>query len=461
MAAADGIAVAAAGVRDRELERRRLDRLLGLFDHLVDSRVGVIGDVYELRTDDDEPSLFHYLTTVSDTGRFATLTNFRTTGGVSTSRYVAIAKGIGEAVERYCSAVFDYHALVYDTAEGLGEIAVSPEAFALYRPEQLESGRVPWQPFTRTSPLAWTMGTSLVSGRRLMVPAAMVYVPFHYVHSRPDTPIAQPISTGLACHCSFAEAAVSGLCEVIERDAFTITWQAELSRPRIAARTLPESAGELLRRFAEVGLAVEVMEITTDIEVPTLLTIALTDATTSPALTVAAAADPSPEVALIKSLEELAHTRKFARQLMQYTPELPVDVDGGHPAVQTQDHHLRFYCPQHAKPLAKFTWSSAERRDFPEATAVSSASPEAQLEAIVEELDRAGLDAIGFDLTTPDIAACGLSVVRVVVPGAHPLFMGYANRALGGNRLYSVPQKLGYRGLEPGRPDNPYPHPFP
>jgi ribosomal protein S12 methylthiotransferase accessory factor len=47
------------------------------------------------------------------------------------------------------------------------------------------------------------------------------------------------------------------------------------------------------------------------------------------------------------------------------------------------------------------------------------------------------------------------------VPGAHPLFMGYANRALGGNRLYSVPQKLGYRGLEPGRPDNPYPHPFP
>lgn len=461
MAVADGIGIAAADTRDRELARRRLSRLLGLFDDLVDSRIGVIGDVYELRTDDDEPSLFHYLTTVSDTGRFATLTNFRTTGGVSASRYVAIAKAMGEAVERYCSAIFDYHELVYDTAEGLGETAVPPEAFALYRAEQLESGRVPWQPFTRSSPLAWTIGTSLVSGRERMVPAAMVYVPFHYVRSRPDTPIAQPISTGLASHCSFAEAAVSGLCEVIERDAFTITWQAALARPRIAEETLPDSAHDLLRRFTEVGLAVEVMDITTDLELPTLLTIALTDVTTSPAVTVAAATDPSAEVALIKSLEELAHTRKFARQLLQYTPELPVEVEAGHPAVQTQDHHLRFYCPQHAKPFAELLWSAAERREFPEASTLSSAPAEAQLEWIVDELDRAGMEAIAFDLTTPDIAACGLSVVRVVVPGAHPLFMGYENRALGGERLYAVPQRLGYPGLAPGRPDNAYPHPFP
>ncbi len=457
----DAIAVTAAGARDRELERRRLARLLGLFDHLVDPRVGVIGDVYELVTDDDEPSLFHYLTTVSDTGRFTAMTNFRTTGGVSTTRYGAIAKAIGEAVERYCSAIFDHHDLVYDTAEALGDIAAPPEAFTIYRPEQFESETFPWQPFTRTTPLAWTTGTSLVSGRRVMVPAALVYVPFHYIRSRPDTPISQPISTGLASHCSFAEAAVSGLCEVIERDAFTITWQAGLVRPRITAETLPESAQELLRRFTEVGLAVEVIDISGDIDVPTVLTIALTDATTSPAVTVAAAADPSPEQAVVKSLEELAHTRKFARQLMQYTPELPVDVEGGHPLVQTQDHHLRFYCPQHTKPFVEFAWSSEEVRPFPDAPAGAAAAPEAQLEWIVEELDRAGLDVIAFDLTTPDIAACGLSVVRVVVPGAHPLFMGYENRALGCDRLYSVPQKLGYRGLEPGQPDNPYPHPFP
>jgi ribosomal protein S12 methylthiotransferase accessory factor len=39
--------------------------------------------------------------------------------------------------------------------------------------------------------------------------------------------------------------------------------------------------------------------------------------------------------------------------------------------------------------------------------------------------------------------------------------MGHRNRALGGQRLYSVPQLLGFEGLEHGAPDNPYPHPFP
>ena len=60
----------------------------------------------------------------------------------------------------------------------------------------------------------------------------------------------------------------------------------------------------------------------------------------------------------MKSLEELAHTRKFARQVMDYTPSLPVEPEAGHPAVQEQRHHLRFYCPQQAIPFAAFTWAS-------------------------------------------------------------------------------------------------------
>jgi ribosomal protein S12 methylthiotransferase accessory factor len=68
---------------------------------------------------------------------------------------------------------------------------------------------------------------------------------------------------------------------------------------------------------------------------------------------------------------------------------------------------------------------------------------------------------VACDLTTPDIALLGLAVARVVVPGMNPLFMGHANRALGGKRLYTVPQLLGHPGLNPGDADNPYPHPFP
>jgi ribosomal protein S12 methylthiotransferase accessory factor len=248
---------------------------------------------------------------------------------------------------------------------------------------------------------------------------------------------------------------------VIERDAFTITWQARLSRPRIRPDTLPATAQDCLRRFEVVNLDVKIMDITTDVGCPTILTVALGDSEASPALALAAAADLSAEVAVVKSLEELAHTRKFAKQLAEYTPPLPVELEEEHPKVVDAITHLRFYCPQSAKRFGEFAWGAREERDFRAVVDRQPDGPEEGLKSLVGHLHAAGLEAVACDLTTPDIAALGLSVLRVVVPGMHPLFMGHRNRALGGRRLYEVPRKLGLAGLEPGEADNPYPHPFP
>ena len=55
-------------------------------------------------------------------------------------------------------------------------------------------------------------------------------------------------------------------------------------------------------------------------------------------------------------------------------------------------------------------------------------------------------------MTTPEVGELGLRVLRAVVPGLHPLFYGFHQRALGGDRLRS---RLGPAA------DNPHPHPFP
>jgi ribosomal protein S12 methylthiotransferase accessory factor len=447
--------------RARDADRTRLARLLGGWDRLVDRKVGIVKEVTPLPIDEDEPDFVHYLSTACSTDRLTRLRNFGNNGGVGVDHHGAVAKAIGEAVERYCSAFFRYadlHVASYRELPGPG---THPDAFALYRPEQLAAGDVPWRPFTVDAPVSWTTGTSLCTGERVFVPAAMVFVPFHYLRDGRDTPIGQPISTGLAAGCSFADAALSGLCEAIERDAFTITWQARLSRPRVPLATLPPACRDREERFAQAGLRVEIMDITTDLGVPTVLTVALGDRPTSPAVAVAAATHPQPEVAINKSLEELAHTRKFARQVMDYTPPLPVDAAAEHPEVVDQKHHLRFYCPQPARRFAAFAWAAEEERPFSAMTPVLPDPDGGQLVAVVAKVRAAGLDVISCDLTTPDIAELGLAVVRVVVPGLHPLFMGHRNRALGGRRLYEVPQRLGLRGIAPGEADNPYPHPFP
>jgi ribosomal protein S12 methylthiotransferase accessory factor len=432
--------------------------LLGLWEQLVDPRVGIVREVRELPVDEDEPNFFHYLSTACDTTAFGALPNFANNGGVATTRRGAIAKAVGEGVERYCAAIFDEEGLALASWDELDGPAVEPESFALFSAAQHAAPKFPWVPFTRDVRTRWTLGTSLVRGEDLLVPAATVYVPYHYRLRLGDTPVIQPISTGLACGSCWADAALGGLCEAIERDAFTITWQARLSRPRVPREGLPAAAEDRVRRFEAVGLRVEIVDITTDIGCPVLLTVAIGSAPTSPAIAIAAAAHPSWEVALVKSLEELAHTRKFAAQLMDYTPEVALDVAAGHPEVKGQHEHLRIFCGQEAIERAAFLWAGDE---VPLAPAGPLPDTARSLREVAAGVAAAGLDPISCDLTTADVRELGLCVVRVVVPGLHPLAMGHANRALGGHRLYEVPGRLGLDGPAPGEPDNPYPHPFP
>jgi ribosomal protein S12 methylthiotransferase accessory factor len=417
--------------------------------------------VEELAIDDDDPAFFHYYSSACDTARFTAMKNFGENGGASTNRHVAIAKAMGEAIERYSCAFYDPAGFVFAAYRDLQARAVQPSLLAPYDAAQFGWKDFPWHPFKVDTPVHWARGVSLHNGHEILLPAAAVYIPYHYRGPTHSAFILQPISTGLACGTSFEEAALSALCEVLERDAFTITWQARLCHPHVAERTLPRSIQDLIERFNAVGIEVKLMDMTNDIGVPSMLSIALCNAATSPAVAVAAATDPSPERALVKALDELAHTRKYAKHLMRYTPEVPVDVAGGHPMVKSQRDHLRFYCPQSAKAFAEFAFSSTAVKHFDDLADLSLGNTSEQLGEVVQKTIAAGLEPIAVDLTTPDIRSLGLHVVRVVAPGAHPLYMGHGNRALGIRRLYDVPPKCGYRGLAHGDMDNPYPHPFP
>jgi len=78
-------------------------------------------------------------------------------------------------------------------------------------------------------------------------------------------------------------------------------------------------------------------------------------------------------------------------------------------------------------------------------------------------LGRAGYEVIVADVTTPDIAEVGLSVVRVIVPGLAPLHSNHLRPFLGVRRIFEVPFRLEWnrRGWSPESGLNPFPHPFP
>jgi ribosomal protein S12 methylthiotransferase accessory factor len=420
---------------------------------LIDGEVGIVGFAEESPRQAEEPDLFRFVARACNTRAFCAQENFAYGGGAAVTREAAAAKAIGEAVERYCAAQYVAEELPLTSAGDPRLACVDPADFALYTGEQYASAGFPFVPFDRATTIRWVETTDALTGAPAHVPACMVYVPYAPDPTAGDQPIAQPISTGLALHSSPEAAAVSAIAEVIERDAFTLAWQGRLSPPRIRVGSLSAANRDLVRRFEAVGDVIHLLDITTDVEVCTILAVRTCDADDPPALSVAASTSLDPEAAVRKSLEELAHTSRYMWGIKDQVPAVPREPE--HAAVVDQLTHLRYWSDRDALPHAAFLWRGEDERDFEELSDRAGAEPWDDFETMVRRIDAVGHRTLLADLTTSDVGDLGLCVFRAIVPGFHPLTVGHRIRALGGPRLASVLREGGRRAA------NPFPHPYP
>lgn len=437
-----------------------LRRLADIVEYLVDSRVGIIGSVREVRKEAGGPDFFHYVAKSANTALLTGRKNFRVAGGAAATRDDAVGKAIGEAIERYCSAWYVLDELPLTSYREASFKCVAPEKFALYSEEQYDKPGFPLARFTHDTTVRWTSGTDLATGERVYVPACRVYMPYAFDTASREAPIAQPISTGLACHVSQELAAISALCEVIERDALTITWQTKIGPRQLRVETLPDALYDLVARFERTASTVVMFDITLDHGIPTVLSVLRGHHDGAPALVVAASASPSLPDAARKSLEELAHTSRYSQLIVTRSARLvpdPPDYD----RVQDQHDHLNFWVDHANLPLADFLFACPKRVDYGDLPNPGTGEPVSDLRLLVERIMRVDERALLVDLTTPDVGGLGLSVVRVVIPGFHPLQIGHRLRALGGRRLRTVPRWFGHAGITPFAGDNPAPHPYP
>jgi ribosomal protein S12 methylthiotransferase accessory factor len=434
----------------------RLERVLA---DLVDERVGIIRVVEEWPREPGGPAFFHYYAEACNTRRFTVQKNFGETGGASTNRKIALGKAIGEAVERYCSAIYDPDEFPIVPYRSATFPCIHPDRFVCYSPEQYRTPGFPYVPFIETTPVCWAPLQDPLTQETKYVPAALLYVPYLFQEERGEACIGQRISTGLACHCSYEEAAIAAICEVIERDAITITWQAQVAWPHIHLETLSGPNRDLVSRFERIGSTVTLLYLAMDHGLPTILAVAQGHRADSPALCFAASTELNPEHAVRKSLEELAHTRRLAQELTIHRPRFSPGPEFEN--VNGQDAHVHLYCHPEFSHLGEFIFGSSQRISFADLPRFSIDDPITDLQTLLHHVCKVNHQVLLADLTTPDVRELGLWVMKAVIPGFHPLFLGHHIRALGGSRLWELPQKLGFSGISKDRGDNPAPHPFP
>ncbi len=424
---------------------------------LLDERVGIVHELSEVPRAAGAPDFFGFAARACNTSAFASQQNFINTGGVSADPDVAIGKAIGEAVERYCGALYDIEDFPLASRRHADFECIAPIKFALYRSDQYSQPGFYYVPFGDDTPVRWVPAFNAVTGAVQHVPAAAVFVPYFYYQGSGEAPVMQPISTGLACGRTPLEATVASICEVVERDAFLLTWQAMMRPPIIDPASLDPTNSDLVDRFRGACLDVQLFDITTDLGLPTVMAVLRAQSPEQAARVFASATAPTGEVAARKSLEELEHTRRYSQRIMDNLPRL--EVRENHDNVIDQMDHLNFWCDHGNAGLSDFLFGNDLRVSLSQLSGPPGEDNQERLCRIVKHISRSGHDILLVDLTTPDVATAGLTVVRAVIPGLHPLFMGHRYRALGGSRLGEVPQRLGHAGITDG--DNPAPHPFP
>lgn len=370
--------------------------------------------------------------------------------GVGLTRSAALASTVGELVERYAAWRCCRTDGLWASYSEVAARAVPLQRFTLYATAQYKQPGFHFSPPHPKQPLSWAEAWSVIHQRTTLVPSEFIYME----RCRGAGCLVHSVTTGLACATSPAAAAVSALCEVIERDGIMIAWLAGLELPRVRPPAGDPIVHDLLGRIVRQGLRVTVLDATTDIAVPVRIALLRPTEPRSAELAVGMAAHIDPAQAHQKALIEGAHTHNWLRRLKRQRPPLH---DPGAARPRTFEDHVHLW--GHDRVARGFDfWRHGPWRDESSGDA-GDPDPAARLGVIIDRLVRAGFEPLLVDLTPLDLGKIGLHVVRAVVPGLVPLTVGPP--CLGTPRLVEVPAQLGFATRYTGPDWNPLPHPFP
>jgi len=385
---------------------RDLEAALASAERGVDERVGVVREVGEA----ESFPVPYYLAQVCDTAGFSDAGADRQAAGVDADWDRAFMKALGEAMERYCAGVYRRA----DLERGLpADVAgaVPPGEFVC-----------PEEPAV-TAPLDWVEGESLDRGVPVRLPAAFVF------HPPPGERFRPPITTGLGLGSDGVEALLSGLYEVIERDAAMLSWYSSFDPLELTVED--EVVETLTGRARAADLSVTLLLLTQDVDIPVVGAAVQREAWPRFALGSAAHLDVTRAArsALSEALQNWTELEGMGREAA---------ADAGGAIGEYAD------LPPAAERFVETEMNVPAESLESVQTAAEQAAGEGHLDAVVERVTETGLSVHATRLTTRDVAEMGFEAVRVLVPGAQPLFL---DEPYFGARAERVPADLGFEPL--------------
>lgn len=381
--------------------------------------------------------------------------------------------GVLEGLERYAGMRSRARtAAVIDSLERLhrgGVPALDPRRCGLYSAE-FHRAHPHIAPFTPRRRIPWVWGYSLRDLRPVLVPEVLAYYHAPGLENR----FVQESSNGCASGGCLEEAVYAGLMEVVERDAFLLTWYGQAALPEIDPATSARPATRhMVDRLAMYGYRARFFDTRITFPIPVVTAVAERFDGGLGRMCFGAGAGLDPESALAAALCEISTDAvNLPGRTERDEARLRAMADDFHRVTALHDHPLVYGIPEMGR-YAEFLLGARDgrcppRHSMAELYGDGSVPPVSDdlrddLQTCLAAVTGAGFDVLVVDQTMPEQRELGLTTVGVIVPGLLPIDFGWSRqRALTMPRLRTALKEAGMRAGELSSADiNPAPHPFP
>ncbi len=431
--------------------------------------IGIIGKIIKSPKFYDEPFFHRFSITMQKM-------NLGSSGGDFFNEESALWKAIGEATERSLWKTNDH---LLQNIQHLPYAKIKSKALNIFKlagfsEEQKKSCN--WMNFDQNAVFGWIPAISLTGHaphKNIFCPAQLINSSYFNrnvkgtgIGNDKEPLLRHCITTGAATTSGpLEEAIVKGILEIIERDAYIISYLNKLSPPVLDFEHLSfqdEDLEKVYKMFKRYGLEVYLVKLPTDFSASIVSAIILDRSGNGPAFAIGNSAKLDLKSAILGALTEAFSIRMYLKKNWDIKKESPLpDLK----KFNMIDRMIYWARPENMPRLDFMTQGEKIKLNLETEENFFNTQEKTdgekyykdKLQLLIKELGDKKYEACYVELSTPAVKKIGLRSVQVIIPELQPMHLDEELPYLGGKRLHEVPKKTGYLPAETLCQE---PHPF-
>ncbi len=364
----------------------------------------------------------------------------------------AVSKSIWEAMERFCNYSFRKKQIKKLKADTRGYNFLDLSIFSK-------------DPQINTKKMGWAEGVDLFENKKTLIPAQLVYL--NYKHTIAESYFDYPHnSTGSAGGNSPEMAILHGIYEIIERDSLIGVYLNKITPGIVDLKALKDNRIDfLIEKFNKYKLELYVLNSTTDLGIPSFISLIFDRTGAGPAVGIGAKAGFNQKEAIVGAIGEVLMTRIYTKEMLM-RGEIAPDLKS---ATGLFPNRARHWITRDTIKNAEFMVKGKKIDNRPARIAKQSVagglhiidyrkSLKQELEQVLGIIKAKGYKVYYVDCTIPEFRKLNFYTYFNFIPGLQPLYLreGERERAVNIKRLTQIAKHFGkeFDGI------NQVPHPF-